>query len=82
MKRSFYYGLLIFVFSAIIGYYYSSVWKRSKDNVAVEYIPQNVIVSNRITLETVQTEEKISYNASFALKKYYDECRSFYFARF
>ena len=79
MKRIFYYGLLIFIFSFGIGYYYSSIWKQNKDNIAVEYVAQNEIVFNQATLETAQTEEKISYNAEFALKKYYDECGHFTF---
>ncbi len=79
MKRIFYYGLLIFIFSVGIGYYYSSIWKHNKDNIAVKYIANNQIPLEQSTLETSQTEEKISYNAEFALKKYYDECGHFTF---
>ena len=77
MKRILYYGLLIFIFSFVVGYYYASVWKHNKENIAVEHVGKNEIITNEITLETVQTEEKISYDAEFALKKYYDECGHF-----
>lgn len=79
MKKTFYYGLLIFVFSFGVGYYYSSVWKHNKENIAIDYIGKNEIIENEITLETIQEEEKISFDAEFALKKYYDECGHFTF---
>ena len=79
MKRMIYYGLLIFIFSFCVGFYYSSIWKKNKNNIAVEYIEKKEIFVNEITQETVQTEEKISFDAEFALKKYYDECGHFTF---
>lgn len=79
MKRMIYYGLLIFIFSFGVGYYYSSIWKQNKDNISVEYIEKKEIMKNEVILETVQTEEKISYDAEFALKKYYDECGHYTF---
>ncbi len=79
MKRILYYGFFIFIFSVGVGYYYSSIWKQNKDNIAVEYVAKNELISNQTTLETAQSEEKISYNTEFALKKYYDECGHFTF---
>ena len=79
MKRFLYYGLLIFLFSIAIGYYYASVWKENKDIIYAEQISKNEIVDNQTILQTSQTEEKIFYNATFALKKYYDECGHFSF---
>ena len=77
MKRVLYYGLLIFIFSVGIGYYYSSVWKHNKENIATENINNNLTINNEITLETFQTDEKLSFDAEFELKKYYDECGHF-----
>lgn len=78
MKRIIFYGLLIFIFSIGIGYYYSSIWKQNRDDIAIEYIETNEENLNE-TVETSQVEEKISHNAEFALKKYYDECGHFSF---
>ena len=70
MKRILFYSILIFVFSIGIGYYYSSLWK--KENISkVEKNEINIL--GNIT-ETSSNEEKVSYNATFALKKYYSLC--------
>lgn len=79
MKRIVYYGLLIFIFSFGIGYYYSTIWKQNKENVAVDFSVVNETGKNQTILETSQAEEKVSYNAEFGLKKYYDECGHFTF---
>ena len=84
MKKIFL-GFLIFVFSVFASYYYSSLFKKNKDNIAVEFINNsnnisNVnLIENQTVLETIGQEEKVSYNAEFALKKYYDECGHFTF---
>lgn len=81
MKKLFY-GFLIFICSFGIGYYYSSIWKSQKEgSVADSIINVNEIneLKNENTIEASQTEEKVSYNASFALKQYYDECGHFSF---
>jgi hypothetical protein len=62
------------------------MWKNNNQNVAYE----NIVISNELSenklsenkedfVETSQTDEKLSYNAEFALKKYYDECGHFTF---
>ena len=72
MKRIVFYSILIFVFSIGIGYYYSNLWK--KDNISTLQ-EQNILTDKNVITETVaKTEEKLGYNADFALKKYYDEC--------
>ena len=40
---------------------------------------ENQIENKDDFVETAQSEEKVSYNADFALKKYYDECGHFKF---
>ncbi len=75
MKKILFYSILIFVFSIGIGFYYSSLWK--KENVSV--IDKNKVNMLNTITETVSVEEKVSFNASFALKKYYNECGHFKF---
>ncbi len=72
MRKVFFCGILLFtfVFSIGIGYYYSSLWK--KENISV--MEENNTINRNIVTETVSSEEIVSYNASFALKKYYDKC--------
>lgn len=79
MKRMLYYGIVIFIVSFGIGYYYSTIWKQNKENIAVEFIATNEIVANQTALETSQVETKVSHDTEFALKKYYDECGHFTF---
>ncbi len=75
MRKILFYSVLIFVFSIGIGYYYSSLWK--KENISsIDESQTNIL--NTAT-ETASVEEKVSYNASFALKKYYNECGHFKF---
>lgn len=76
MRKILFYSILIFVFSIGIGYYYSSLWKKENMSAIEENLTTNVL--NTAT-ETVSVEEKVSYNASFALKKYYNECGHFKF---
>jgi len=79
MKRIIVYGFLIFVFSFAIGLYYSSVWKSDNDRQSnIISVEENKVTSQNI-IETSQIEEKISYNANLALKKYFDECGHFTF---
>lgn len=74
MKRVIFYGILIFIVSIGIGYYYSSLWKNGNEGVAY----QNNSKEEGVT-ETVSTEEKVAYNATFGIKKYYNECGHFKF---
>ena len=81
MKRLVFFLILIFVFSFVIGLIYSNFIKNNyiynkKENL-ISY--ENKIENESDILETVQSEEKVSYNAEFALKKYYDECGHFKF---
>lgn len=78
MKR-FFLGIIIFIFSIFVGYYYSSLFKQNKEDVAVEFINNNQTIENQTVVETIGQEEKIAYNTEFALKKYYDECGHFTF---
>ena len=71
MKRIIFYSILIFVFSIGIGYYYSILWK--KENISKIQNENSIFYQNEIT-ETASTEETVSYNAKFAMKKYYNEC--------
>ena len=75
MRRILFYSILIFFVSIGTGYFYSSLWK--KDNISK--INENISSEMNIIEETVSTDEKVSYNASFALKKYYNECGHFKF---
>lgn len=65
MRNSFYYSILIFIFSIIIGFYYSIKWK---NNVSVEK------QKNEIVQEASFQEEKLSYDSDFCIKKYYSKC--------
>lgn len=78
MKRIIWYGILIFVFSFWIGYYYSTIWKKGENNFSQSENDFVNLINNNV-VETSQIEEKIAYNANFALKKYYDECGHFTF---
>lgn len=70
MKRIILYSIIIFIFSFGIGYYYSKLWK--VENMST--IEENK-VENEVVLETrAVLEEKVSFDANFALKKYYNEC--------
>jgi len=75
MKRIIYYSFLIFIFSCFIGFFYARLWKNNNENIAVE----NVINESNVVTQTSANEEKISFNANFAIKKYYDECGHFEF---
>ena len=68
--------LWIFVFSIAIGYYYSSLWKKQNVSISNE---TNTMLENVIET-TAKTEEKVSYDADFALKRYYDKCGHFKFS--
>lgn len=81
MKRIVYYGILIFLFSFGIGFVYSSIWKANhpSDGNGTALISNEVKTNEGDFIETVQSDEKVSYNAEFILKKYYDECGHFTF---
>lgn len=70
MKKIILYSIIIFIFSFGIGYYYSKIWKTENISIAEENK-----IENEIILETkASLEEKVSFDANFALKKYYNEC--------
>lgn len=77
MRKILLYSILIFIFSIGIGYYYSSLWK--KENISTIEEENTLYNQNIVITETASTEEKVSYNANFALKKYYNECGHFKF---
>lgn len=86
MKKNYFYGILIFIFSIIIGYSYSRIWSESnntlnQNNLAYknEEIENTNLLSNE-TIETVSTEEKILPTTSFAIKKVFDKCGHFKFS--
>lgn len=73
MKRIIVYSVIIFVFSFGIGYYYSKLWKVENMSKTEESEMKNEVV-----LETrAELEEKVSFDATLALKKYYNECGHF-----
>ena len=79
MKKIFY-GIAIFLFSFAIGYYESSSLKTLKQSLSQNSGDSNIQNQfNITTVETIQTDEKLQFNAEFAQKKYYDECGHFTF---
>lgn len=74
MRKIIIYGIIIFVFSIAIGFYYASLWKMNNPDISYE---EGNMVGN--VLETLAEEEKVAYNATFALKQYYKECGHFKF---
>lgn len=106
MKRTIFYGILIFIFSMGVGFLFSKMWviqKMADANLKVvgdeiQYLNSSTTnqlslsnsnfslttnsanFSNSLdTISTASTEEKVSPNAEFALKKYYNECGHFKF---
>lgn len=71
MKRIVLFGILIFVVSVGIGFYYSKLWK--KENMPEAVTIENEVEKNVIK-ETASVDEKLSFDANFELKKYYNEC--------
>lgn len=106
MKRTIFYGILIFIFSMGVGFLFSKMWVNQKMADAnlkvvgdeIQYLNSSISdqlssnnssfsdtsnsanFSNSLdTISTASTEEKVSPNAEFALKKYYNECGHFKF---
>lgn len=68
MRKIILYGILIFIFSIGIGFFYSSLWK--KDNISK--LNSNLVNELANLTETSSVlDEKISYDANLTLKKYY-----------
>lgn len=85
MKKYCFYGMLIFIFSIIIGYSYSRIWNESRKSVNENLIYEGVYEdANRVlenkTIETVNKEEKVLPTTSFAIKKVFDKCGHFKFS--
>jgi len=77
MRRTIYYGFLIFLFCVLVGFVYSRLWYNLNYKLSAENIKSNInnIGENKVeTIETSDIDEKVSPNAYFALKKYYGEC--------
>lgn len=74
MRKLIIYGIIIFGFSIGIGFYYASLWKMN--NPDISFSTQNTTGN---IVETLSEDEKVSYNATFALKKYYKGCGHFKF---
>ena len=72
MKRIIFYGIIIFVFSIGIGYYYSKIWEKENMSQEVEIIDKNIVDYEEISVSA--TEEKVSFDAVFALE---DVCTGF-----
>lgn len=68
MRKIIFYGILIFIFSVGIGYYYSSLWKQNNLSTFEEIKSDNTIK------ETIAIEEKIGFDTDLLIKKYYGEC--------
>lgn len=85
MKKYWFYGILIFIFSIIIGYSYSRIWNDSNFNnvqnlvYESDYKMNENVVQNEI-IETVSEEEKILPTTSFAIKKIFSQCGHFKFS--
>lgn len=106
MKRTIFYGILIFIFSMGVGFLFSKMWVNQKMADAnlkvvgdeIQYLNSSItnqqslsnsnfsLTTNSVnfsnsldTISTASTEEKVSPNAEFALKKYYNECGHFKF---
>lgn len=74
MRKIIIYGIIIFGLSIGIGFYYSNLWKAN--NISDSNQNKNVQAN---VVQTISEDEKVSYNATFALKKYYKECGHFKF---
>ena len=74
MRKIVLYGFMIFAISLAVGFIYGNIWKSNNKKEA--NINSNTIEN---IVETISSEEKIAYNASFALKKYFKECGHFEF---
>lgn len=84
MKKYCFYGILIFLFSIIIGYSYSRIWYESNkvaENIVYEsyYNPNENLIKNEV-VQTVNEEEKVLPTTSFAIKKIFDKCGHFKFS--
>jgi hypothetical protein len=66
MRKPFYYSILIFVFSIIVGYFYSMQWK--KNHIALD------VERNKVAEETAFQEEKLGFDSELEIKKYYNKC--------
>ena len=81
MKNYIKYGLIIFIFSILIGYFlgkFMPLFKSDKKDIAVENIvgnTTNVGTSIQTTVETSISEEKVSPNAELILEKNYKDCK-------
>lgn len=85
MKKIIFLGILVFIVSVGVGYVYSSMIYKS-NNVEARQFEVNEIEDYAVqnytklqTLEASSVEEKVSPNAEFAIKQYYDECNHFDF---
>jgi hypothetical protein len=86
MKKIIFLGILVFIVSIGVGYFYSSTFM-NENNSGVSQFEKNELEDYAMvnstgvqTLEASSEEEKISPNATFAVKEYFDECGHFNFS--
>ena len=94
MKKYWILGIFLFILSAIVGFFATKMWitnKMLEANLKVDgdkivfadtenkNIVANELYDERNIIETEASEEKVSPNTEFALKKYYSECGHFKF---
>lgn len=86
MKKIIFLGILVFIVSVGVGFLYTRLFYNTENNQQSAQFELNNIedygVQNYTKLQTLEAsseDEKLSPNASFAIKEYYDECGHFNF---
>lgn len=86
MKKIVFLGILVFIVSVGVGFMYSRLFFNTAENQKSAQFGLNIIedygVQNYTKLQTLEAsseDEKLSPNARFAIKEYYDECGHFNF---
>ncbi len=89
MKKIIFLGILLFIVSVGVGFLYTRLFYNSENNQQSAQFELNNIedygVQNYTKLQTLEAsseDEKLSPNASFAIKEYYDECGHFNFKHY
>lgn len=85
MKKIIFLGILVFIVSVGVGFVYSSMFPLANNEQSQQFEANEIedygiqTYENLQTLEASIQEEKVSPNAEFAIKQYYDECNHFDF---
>lgn len=86
MKKIIFLGILVFIVSVGVGFVYTRMFYDTGDNQQSAQLELNNIedygVQNYTKLQTLEAsseDEKLSPNAKFAIKEFYDECGHFNF---